>query len=235
MIQLIKGDCLIEMQNIPDKSINMILTDPPYEISKSVGGMMERDNRNFIKHIDAMGMANSGFNVTNFLYSCIFKFKDLQSFNGVFFLSLKQLHNYIQFAIENKLQYGLTYWHKSDPAPLCNNKYLNDVELCIYIKGKNARIYGNYKSKSMVYKSATNRKDKMLYGHPTIKPVDLMEKYLINHSNEGDVIFDPFMGSGSTGVACKNLNRSFIGIEMDSKYFKIAKNRIENHIVQTII
>lgn len=226
MVRLIKGDCFAEIKNMPNGSVNMILTDPPYEISNSGGGMMERDNRNFIKTIDSIGMAKSGFNVTDFLYCCIPMFKDLQSFNGVFFLSLKQLHHYIDFAIDNKLQYGLTYWHKSDPAPLCNNKYLNDVELCIYIKGKNAKIMGSYSTKSMVYKSSTNRKDKVLYQHPTIKPVQLIEKYLINHSNESDVILDPFMGSGTTGVACKNLNRNLIGIELDDKYFDIASERI---------
>ena len=230
MMQLIKGDCFEQMKDINKGSINMILTDPPYEISNSRGGMMERDNRNFIKDIDSMGMAKSGFDVYKFLYSCIPMFKNIQSFNGIFFLSLKQLHYYIQFAIENKLQYGLTYWHKSDPAPLCNNKYLNDVEMCIYIKGKNARIMGNYSTKSLVYKSSTNRKDKTLYHHPTIKPVQLIEKYLINHSNKCDVILDPFMGSGSTGIACVNLNRSFIGIEMDDKYFEIASKRINDSI-----
>ena len=64
-----------------------------------------------------------------------------------------------------------------------------------------------------------SRADKKLYGHPTIKPVPLLLKYLTNHSDTGDVVFDPFMGSGTTGVACKNLNRNFIGIEKDETYF----------------
>lgn len=62
--------------------------------------------------------------------------------------------------------------------------------------------------------------------HPTEKPVDLMQYYISNSSNEGDIVFDPFMGSGSTGVAAKNLNRDFIGIELDENYFEIAKSRI---------
>ena len=66
--------------------------------------------------------------------------------------------------------------------------------------------------------------------HPTQKPVELLE-YLLNiYSNEGDIVLDNCMGSGSTGVACVNTNRDFIGIELDEKYFKIAKDRIENHI-----
>ena len=80
----------------------------------------------------------------------------------------------------------------------------------------------------MVYTSKVNKKDKSEFGHPTCKPVDLMEKFITNHSEEGFTILDPFMGSGSTGVAAKNLNRNFIGIELDQGYFDIAKNRIEN-------
>jgi len=77
-----------------------------------------------------------------------------------------------------------------------------------------------------VYKSGQNRADKKLYGHPTIKPVPLLLKYLTNHSDTGDVVFDPFMGSGTTGVACVNTNRKFIGIEMDDHYFDVGSKRI---------
>lgn len=69
-------------------------------------------------------------------------------------------------------------------------------------------------------------------GHATPKPVELIENIIIHSSNEGDTVLDCFMGSGSTGVACKNLNRDFIGMEKDDKYFEIAKNRIESHIFQ---
>ena len=227
MIKLYKGNCLELMKVIPSGSVDAIITDPPYEISNSGGGMMERGNRNFIKQIDAIGMAKSSFDVEYFLNGCVHLFSDKQSFNGVFFLSLKQLHHYINFAIKNNYQYGLTYWHKSDPAPLCNNKYLNDVEIAIYIKGKKSRIKGSYATKSLVYKSQTNRADKKLFFHPTIKPIALMEKYLTNHTCENDIVFDPFMGSGSTGVACVNTFRNFIGIEMDDNYFNIATKRIE--------
>ena len=66
--------------------------------------------------------------------------------------------------------------------------------------------------------------------HPTEKPVDLMKFYVENSSNTGDIVLDPFMGSGSTGVACKELNRNFIGIELDDSYFDIGVNRIKEHI-----
>lgn len=141
---------------------------------------------------------------------------------------MKQLSRYICWAEHNKLQVGVGVWHKSNPAPLCNHKYLNDIEYWVYIKGDKSKILGDYHSKSMVYSSQINKKDKKLYGHPTIKPVEVLEKFLTNHSILGSTILDPFMGSGSTGVACKNLNRKFIGIELDEEYFKIAQKRISD-------
>ena len=72
-----------------------------------------------------------------------------------------------------------------------------------------------------------NQGDKKKYNHPTIKPVDILQNLIINSSKEGEVVFDPFMGSGSTGVACKKTNRDFVGIEIDKNYYDIAVERIE--------
>ena len=225
-IDLWQGDCLELMKNIPDGSVDLVLCDPPYQISNSSGGLL--DKRKFIKQIDAMGMAKSGFDCYGFCKNLLPLFKSKEHFNAVIFCSRLQLKNYIQFAENNGFMYGLTVWHKSNPAPLCNNKYLNDLEFCFYIKGKKSHIYGDYYSKSLVYKSSVNQKDKKKYKHPTIKPIPLLEKYIINHSLEDQTILDPFMGSGSTGVAAKNLNRNFIGIELDENYFEIAKKRIND-------
>ena len=72
-----------------------------------------------------------------------------------------------------------------------------------------------------------NHKDKKLYHHPTVKPLDITEKIIRNSSREGDTVLDPFMGSGTTGVACCNLNRRFIGIEINQDFFDVAKERIK--------
>ena len=226
MIDLHLGDCLEVMKQIPDKSVDSVITDPPYEISNSGGGMMSRDNRKFIQEIDSMGMCKSNFDVQSFLNILLDKFKSKQAFNGIFFCSMKQIADYLNWAKKEGLQNGIGVWHKTNPAPLCNNKYLNDIEYWIYIKGSLSKIGGSYKTKSMVYQSSINKVDKTLYKHPTIKPIPLVEKFLINHTNIDSVVLDPFMGSGTTGVACKNLNRKFIGIEQDPTYFQIAKERI---------
>ena len=226
-IWLMQGDCLDRMKEIPDGSVDMVLTDPPYILSTSSGGgMMGKGGRTFMEDMDTS--LKVGIDTNEFLCSLKRLFKDKESFCGVFFCSNKQLVQYLLFAEEHNYQYGVGVWNKSNPAPLCNFKYLNDVEYWVYIKGKNSKIGGTYASKSMVYSSQRNTKESKQFNHPTVKPQPLLEKFLINHTTEHGVILDPFMGSGSTGVACSNLSRKFIGIEMDEGYFNIAKERILN-------
>lgn len=224
-IWLMKGDCLERMKEIPCGSVDFILTDPPYLISESKGGgMMGKDGRKFMEDME-LGL-KVGVNLSQVLTQSSELFKSKDHFCGVFFCSNKQLVDYLQFAENNKYQYGVGVWNKTNPPPLCNYKYLNDVEYWIYIKGKKSKILGNYSTKSMVYTSPNNSKESKEFGHPTVKPIPLLEKFITNHTKEGDIILDPFIGSGSTGVACLNLNRKFIGIELDDKYFEIAKERI---------
>ncbi len=222
------GDCLKRIKEIPKGYIDMVLTDPPYELSKSKGGgMMGKGGRKFMEQVNKADMVN-GIDTALFLDTCLGLFDVKQKFCGVFTCSNKQLIEYISWAEVNKLQYGVGVWNKTNPAPLCNHKYLGDVEYWVYIKGNKSKILGSYASKSMVYTSKINKEDKDKFNHPTCKPVELMEKFLINHTIEGANVLDPFMGSGSTGVACKNLNRKFIGIELDENYFNIAQERINN-------
>lgn len=223
--KLINSDCL----SLKLPKADMILSDPPYELSDSKGGGMMNDDRKFMREIQEMGI-HKNFDVLAFLNSTIECFESLRHYNGVYFCSKDQLIHYINFSITNKLQYGIGVWHKSNPAPLCNFKYLNDVEFFIYIKGKKCKILGNYHTKSLVYSSPVNKKGKKSYGHPTIKPVELMEKFVTNHSVQADVILDPFMGTGSTGVACMNLKRKFIGFEIDRSHYNTALLRVKNEV-----
>lgn len=226
-VWLMQGDCLERMKEIPDGSIDMVLTDPPYILSKSTGGgMMGKDGRTYMEDMDTD--LKVGIDTNLFLSGLVRLFKGKQSFCGVFFCSNKQIVEYLSFAESNNLQYGVGVWHKSNPAPLCNFKYLGDVEYWIYIKGNKSKIGGSYATKSMVHSSTRNTKESKLFNHPTVKPIDLLEKFLTNHTGEGSVVFDPFMGSGSSGVACSNLGRKFVGVELDEAYFSTAKERVLN-------
>jgi DNA modification methylase len=223
MYTLYNNDCFEVMKEIEDGSIDLVLTDPPYEINHTGGGGFMRE-REYVNEMRDMKILD-GYDVSGFLDLIKPKFKT-GTYNLVTFCSMRQLKDYIAYAEANGYNYGITIWHKSDPAPLCNNNYLKDIEFCVYIN-KNKRIGGTYQTKSLVYKSATNRKDKERYGHPTIKPLGLLNKYIKNHSDEGDVVADFFMGTGSTGVAAINNKRKFIGIEWKEKWYNIAQERLK--------
>lgn len=100
--------------------------------------------------------------------------------------------------------------------------YAPKYEMIIFAH-KGRKLLNGFRYADIIKASRTGNKN-----HPTEKPVDLLETFIKNSSDENAVVFDGFMGSGSTGVACVNLKRNFIGMEIEEKYFKIAKERIEN-------
>lgn len=110
--------------------------------------------------------------------------------------------------------------------------YTSNIDYIIRIYGKgralNKIVKENGEGDIEYYKKIQNYKQPKEYGHETEKPIELIKKYIKLSSNKSDMILDPFMGSGTTGEACVKLNRNFIGIELDSGYFEIAKERIEN-------
>lgn len=152
----------------------------------------------------------------------------MKNINIYFFCSQKQIPIlYEFFVLKKKCNWNILCWHKTNPIPACGNKYLSDSEYIMFFREKGVKIYGSFNTKFTYYVTQTNKKDKEKYKHPTIKPLNIVENLIINSSNENDLILDPFMGSGTTGNACVNLNRNFIGIELDTNYFNTAKHRIE--------
>ena len=127
----------------------------------------------------------------------------------------------------------LIRWEKTNPMPRNRDRrFITDYEFAVWAVKKGGkwtfnRLSDTYERPKIVC-GLTSKSEKVNGGHPTQKPVEVME-WLINRlSNESDLILDPFMGSGSTGVAALNANRRFIGIELDEDYFNIAKKRIED-------
>ena len=119
--------------------------------------------------------------------------------------------------------------HNSNALPTYSNKYLSDTEYLLYFrKGKGKCFPKSYEDAKTYYIAPINHKDKKMYGHPTIKPLDITEKVIRNSSQVGWTVLDPFMGSGTTGVACINTGRNFIGIEINKNYFETAESRIKS-------
>ena len=198
MIQIIHGDCLEEMKKIPDGSVDLVLTDPPYGIysNKKATGFSK-------KRVD-WGLAKKKKKVTKEYFDEIFRIGKNQVIFGAQY--------YIDYLKPTK---EMWLWDKKT-----GKNYFADGELIWTSYRGTIRIFqhqwcGCFKASERGVKAQ----------HPTQKPIAVME-WCLRKSKEGDTVLDPFMGSGTTGVACKNLNRNFIGIELDEEYFEIAKARI---------
>ena len=153
----------------------------------------------------------------------------LKKVNIYIFCSQKQIIPLLDYFVKKKkCNWNLLTWHKTNPVPACGNKYLTDTEYILFFREKGVPIHGEFKTKFTYYVTPLNQKDKKKFGHPTIKPLEIIENLIVNSSNEGDVIIDPFIGSGTTAVACINTNRHYIGFELNEEYVEIAEKRIEN-------
>ena len=236
-VWLMQGDCLERMKEIPDGSVDMILTDPPYGTTAckwdSVIPLDEMWNelKRIIKPNGAMVLFGqepfSSFmrvsNIKGYKYDWVWDKVKQGAFATAKFAPLKQHElisvfskdggkcNYFpQMVKMEKSRTGKIY-SSSDSASV---KYNDGVE----------RVYTEKYPKTILTESNANNKGKV---HPTQKPVALMEYLIKTYTNEGETVLDFTMGSGTTGVACVNTQRNFIGIEQDDKYFNIAKERIE--------
>lgn len=232
--KIINADCMDILKQLPDKCIDLVLTDPPYNYieysSDNGGGGMLNDRlytKEIITKLGGEKKLDASIDIPLFLENLKPKFK-FGGFNGIFCCNQKQLYEYITFAKNNSYRFNILIWYKTNPIPLCCNKYLDDIEFIINIKSSEYKIYGDYDTKSKVFISDVNKKDKEKYKHPTIKPLQLFEKLIINHSNKNDLVLDCFSGSGTTAVACHNLKRRFICIEKDYDYWKASVERLEN-------
>lgn len=188
--------------------VDLVLTDPPYEVGAKGCGLA--GDRKYLKDITEAEI-DYGFDE-----SILGRFS-----NWFCFCSRKQLIKIISLAeVRNWM---LLTWNKPNPTPLTNNNYLPDKEYIIH-SYESGRLFGSYKDKATYFIHPVNQN---AFDHPTVKPTGLILKCLSLGSEEGDLILDPFLGSGTTLVACKELNRNGIGIEISDKYCEIAKKRLK--------
>ena len=214
-------DCIQGMRQMPDKSVDLVVTDPPYLIETSGAGIYKQDDKQYVKELNEM---KDGFSREVLDELC----RIMKKLNIYFFCSQKQIIPLLDYFVkEKKCNWNLLTWHKSNPVPACGNKYLTDTEFILFFREKGVKIYGEYKSKFTYYVTPLNQKDKKTYGHPTIKPLDMVSNFIINSSKEGDIVFDPFMGSGTTAVAAMKCNRNFLGYELNPDYYEICNKRIK--------
>ena len=205
--------------------VDLVVTDPPYDlgiIREGCGGTLNNLGGFDKTLIPVNDITETKFNLTEFCESIVTVMKDI---NIYIWCNKRQIIDYFNFFV-NKMncKYDILVWSKCNQLPSYANKYL-DSEYCLYFHNSGHCFPQCYEDAKTVYLNPINRENKK-YGHPTIKPLEFIESMVRNSSREGDIVFDPFMGSGTTGVACKKNNRNFIGCEINSDYFKICEERI---------
>lgn len=212
MIQLYNGDCLELMKNIPDGSVDLVLTDPPYGMDFQSHFRKEMYSK--IGNDKALDWLES------YVDEC---FRILKDNTAVYFFCSWHNVDIFKQAIEKKFKIkNILIWEKNNTSMGdLKGSYAPKYEMIIFAH-KGRKLLNGFRYADVIKANRTGNKV-----HPTEKPVDLLELFIKNSSDEGAVVFDGFMGSGSCGVACINTNRNFIGIELDKGYFDIAKKRIK--------
>ena len=233
-IELWHGDCLELMKDIPEKSVDMILCDLPYgTTSNKWDSIIPLDElwEQYERVIKAKGAivltASQPFttklissNMNLFKYTWVWNKKKAGNFMLAKYQPMKIHEDIVVFSKEPHNYYPIKTPRKK--IKVSKNYGFGDN----FGNSKNdglARSYTHRNPQSIIEVSNASQKGKV---HPTQKPVPLFEYLIKTYTNDGDMVLDNCMGSGTTGVACKNLNRKFIGIELDETYFNLAKERI---------
>ena len=205
--KLYNKDCLEVIPTISD--VEAVVTDPPYgEVNRVSAGLRNLDRGSAdIKTFDEIHLAKEFSRIAKSVYV---------------WCGTEQVSSYRAGFVSSNMSTRVCVWEKTNPSPM-NGQFiwLSSIELCVFAKSSKAKF--NEFCASPVWRLPTEPKEY----HPTAKPVLLMKKLILASTNEGDTVFDPFMGSGTTGIAALQLGRRFIGCEIDPKYFAIAEKRIK--------
>ena len=235
-MELHNADCMEVFKTISDESVDCVVTDCPYhivsggccgEFERGCGGMFRRDEISDTDDVPTLLKTGKLFENNDIKFN--------EWLPEIYRVLKEGTHCYIMINPRNlkelweeaekvgfKFQ-QIIVWDKGNATP--NMYYMNAYENILMLRKGKAK-YINDRGTTNILRVA-NVRSKF---HPTEKSVDLMKILIENSTNEGDVVLDPFMGSGSTGVACRELSRDFIGIEIDQKYYDIAKERIEKRM-----
>jgi DNA modification methylase len=216
-------DYLETFKRLPDKCIDLVIADPPYEIvSGGGGGCFGTEQREYHKGVKTL---SDGFD-NAVLDECK---RVLKIFNCYFFCSKDQVLQILLWAKENNMNTDILCYHKLNPIPTTNNKYLSDTEYIIFMRGQGAYLGGDYASKKKYFLQNNSKSE---FDHPTVKPLNIIRTLITNSSKEYDIVLDPFMGSGTTAVACIKENRKYLGSEINPDYYAICKERINTEVSQ---
>lgn len=235
---LYNEDCIKVMKSLKEKAIDLVFANPPYFLSN--GGLSIKSGEIVSVNKGEWDKKENYADADKFTFDWLFECYRILKNSGTIWVS-GTYHNI--FDIEKTMKrigfkiINIVVWHKSDPPPLIyKNKFRFSYEFVIWAK-KGGQYTFNYELMKEVDKKemedvwtipAVQNNEKAFGYHPTQKPERLLRRIVASSSNKGDVVLDPFMGSGTTCYVAKKMGRNYVGIEKDEKYFSIAKRRIES-------
>lgn len=209
-------DCIEYMKNLSNNSVDLLLTDIPYNT-------INRENRG-LRNLNKGKADILIFDLNAFLEECYRITKN----TVIIFCSVEQMSQiydyfYSNYQLHKKGTVRQLIWSKTNPSPMNGQYvYLSSIENAIWFRKPKGTFNAHCKKAVFTYPSG---KSKL---HPTTKNIKLIEELILDNSNEGDLIFDPCCGSGTHCLAAKNLNRNFIGCEIEKKWYEIACEQVNN-------
>lgn len=220
------GDAYELIKRVPDKSVDLIVTDPPYQIEGlRNGGHGVLQGGKATNHEREMLEAGLGVGID---LSILNEFvRVLKRINVYIWCNKEQIYDYLTFFVKERgCNWEMLVWAKDDPVPFCSTHYLKDKEYCLFFWETGAFLKPSFKTARTVFLTKKNVTDKRKFAHPTIKPEEIIENLLRNSCGGGGLVLDPFLGSGTTCVIAKRLGFDYIGFEINERYFRIARDRL---------
>ncbi len=207
--KILKKDAINLLKSLGDLSVDLLLTDIPYEhVNKKSNGLRQLDKKDANKKT---------FNLKRFLIE-VFR---VTKGSGYIFCGKEQVSEIFDFFNKNNVTTRLLIWEKNNPSPMnCQHVWMSGIETFVYFKKKGGVFNEFYKNSVLRYPNGTSKK------HPTEKPLKLFEYLIKVSSNDGDIVCDPCVGSGTTAEAAKKLNRNFIVGDISEKYINMTKKRV---------
>lgn len=220
--RIVLGDAYQLIKEVPDHSVDLIMTDPPYAYeSLQGGGIMTK--RKYNQELMDSGLQN-GFSMT-ILDDFV---RVLKKINCYIWCNKNQIYDYVSYFVKKlHCNWEIIVWAKTNPIPFTGGHYLVDKEYCLYFWEKGVPLDISYKTGKTVFMTHTNKEDKKKYGHPTIKPSNIIEVLVRNSCPSGGVTLDPFSGTGTTSVACKRLGIHYVAFEINETFYEVSCERLK--------
>lgn len=225
--KVLNYDAIESMKSLPDECIDLVVTDPPYKVVSGGGGNGKNSVRpkGVLTRHDGKLFDHTHLKPSDWIPEVFRLLKE--GTHCYIFTNLLNLEEMLLVSKQSGFKlHNLLVWEKNNCTP--SQFYMKNCEYVLFLRKGKAKWINDIGGSKTVHKFNNIIGKKI---HPTEKPIDLLEMYINNSSNEGDLVLDPFMGSGATANACVNTKRKYIGFEIDAEFHKVATERLSKEVI----